>query len=101
MAEAQQITFTHKEVVEALLKKHGIHEGIWGIYIKFGLKAANLGSSSSDLLPAAIVPVVAIGLQKFNEENNLSVNAANVNPKQVPRTRATSRRSTSKAATQS
>lgn len=80
MAEATQIVFTHREVVEALLKKQGIHEGIWGIYIKFGIKGANVGLADADLMPAAIVPVLEIGLQKFDKENNLALDAAQVNP---------------------
>jgi len=81
MPESTQIVFTHKEVVEALLKQQQIHDGIWGIYVKFGIKAANVGMSDSDLMPAAIVPVLEIGLQKFENENNLSVDAAKVNPR--------------------
>ena len=84
MAEPTQILFSHKEVVEALVKKHGIHDGIWGIYVRFALKAANIGVSDSDLLPAAIIPVVELGLQKFEKENNISVDAAKVNPAQAP-----------------
>jgi hypothetical protein len=80
MAEPTQIIFSYKEVVEALLKKENIHEGIWGMYIEFGISAANVGPDKDNLHPAAIVPVVKIGLQKFPEENNLSVNAALVNP---------------------
>ncbi len=83
MAEPTQIVFTHKEIAEVLLKHHGIHEGIWGVYIKFGIKGANIGASDSDLMPSAIVPVLEIGLQKVDKENNLSVDAARVNP---PRT---------------
>lgn len=81
MAEPTQILFSHKEVVEALLRKQNIHDGIWGIYIKFGIQGANVGSSSGDLQPAAIVTVLQIGLQKFDAENNISVDAARVNPK--------------------
>ena len=90
MAESTQIVFTHKEVVEALLKRQGIHEGIWGIYVKFGIKGANVGASDSDLMPAAIVPVLQIGLQKFETENNLSVDAAKVNP--IPSKRAAAKK---------
>lgn len=82
MAEIKQITFTHKEVVTALLKQQGIHKGIWGIYVKFGLKATNVGSSDADLMPSAIVPVTDIGLQTFDSLNNLSVDAAEVNPRE-------------------
>jgi hypothetical protein len=80
MAEATQIVFKHKEVVEALLRRQGIHEGIWGLYVKFGIQGMNIGMSDADLMPAAIVPVLEIGLQKFPKENNLAVDAAKVNP---------------------
>jgi hypothetical protein len=80
MAEPTQIVFSYKEVAEALLKKENIHEGVWGLYIEFGIAAANVGPDKDSLKPAAIVPIVKIGLQKFEEENNLSVNAALVNP---------------------
>ncbi len=92
MAEASQITFTHKEVVEALLKKQGIHKGIWGIYVKFGIAAANIGGSDSDLNPSAIVPVLQIGLQKSEKENNLSADAAKVNPKTTSHARTRKRK---------
>lgn len=80
MAESTQYIFSHKEVIEALLKKQGIHEGIWALYVKFGIAAANLGSSESDLNPTAIVPLLEIGLQKGEKENNIAVDAAKVNP---------------------
>jgi len=80
MAETSQVIFSHKEVVEALIKQQGIHEGIWGLWLKFGIQGANIGLGSSGLVPAAIVPVLEIGIQKFDEVNNLSVDAAEVNP---------------------
>jgi hypothetical protein len=82
MAEAKQYVFTHKEVVEALLRKQGIHDGIWGLYIKFGIKAANVGGSPSEIMPSAIIPILEIGLQKFDKESNIAVDAALVNPKE-------------------
>jgi hypothetical protein len=81
MAEPNQITFTYKEVAEALVKKHGIHQGIWGLYVRFGIKALNIGDSENSLKPSAIIPILDIGLQKFDKENSLSVDAARVNPK--------------------
>jgi hypothetical protein len=80
MVETKQIAFTHKEVVKALLKQHSIHEGIWSLYVEFGLGAANVGQSDDNLLPTAIIPVVKIGLQKADKVNNLSVDATEVNP---------------------
>jgi hypothetical protein len=84
MAEPTQIVFKHKEVVEALLKQNAMHEGIWGLFVRFGLQAVNVGASPADLNPAAVLAVVEIGLQKFPEENNLSVDAAIVNPARLP-----------------
>jgi hypothetical protein len=69
--------------VEALIRYNDLHEGLWGLYIEFGLAAANVGSEpGGDLLPTAIIPVKKIGLQRFNEANNLTVDAAEANPLQ-------------------
>jgi|ERR1700674_2262363 len=73
--ETRQIAFTHKEVAEVLVRHQGLREGIWGLYVEFGLGAANVGPSEN-LNPVAIVPVLKIGLQRFPEINNLSVDAA-------------------------
>ena len=82
MPEIQNVTFSHKEIAEALIKLHNIHEGLWGIYIEFGIAAANVnsGPDENNLVPAAIVPVVKIGIQKFPSPNNLTVDAAIANP---------------------
>ncbi len=81
MAESTQIAFKHTEIVELLLKKQDIHEGIWGLFIKFGLGASNVGPTDSDLNPAAIIAILEIGLQKFEKETNISVDASKVNPR--------------------
>jgi len=81
MAEAQQIYhITFKELATALVKELDIREGLWGVYVKFGISALNIGPTPNDMVPAAIVPVLEIGLQKFNEENNLTIDAAIINP---------------------
>lgn len=82
MAELSQMTFSHREVAEALVKAHGVHEGLWGIYVEFGVQGANIGTDpeKKDLMPAAIVPILKLGIQRFPEENQLTVDAAVVNP---------------------
>jgi hypothetical protein len=80
MPELSALEFSHKEVVTALLKAQGINTGIWGLHVRFALKAANIGGSDADLLPAALVPILAIGIQKVDKLNNLAVDAAVVNP---------------------
>ncbi|NOT58535.1 MAG: hypothetical protein HOP18_28400 [Deltaproteobacteria bacterium] len=58
-----------------------MHEGTWGIYVEFGIGATNIGDQASgQTLPAAIVPIINLGLQKFAADNPLAVDAAEVNP---------------------
>lgn len=80
MAEIDRIAFTYKELAECLVKRQGFHEGIWGVYVRFGMQATNLGQNEMELLPTAILPLIEIGLQKVEKENNLAVDAARVNP---------------------
>ncbi|MBP1152104.1 MULTISPECIES: hypothetical protein [Methylocaldum] len=87
--EPTRFAFSHKEIAEVLIKKQGIHEGIWSLYMEFGLSAANVGQSESNLLPAAIVPVVKIGIQKAEKLTSIAVDASEINPapKKSKRTR--------------
>lgn len=80
MAEPERYVFSYKEVAEALIKQQDLHEGIWGIYVEFGIGAANAGPSEDQLLPTAIVPIVKMGLQKMPKDNVLAADAAIVNP---------------------
>ena len=84
MAEARQYAFSYKELATLLVKKQDIHDGHWGIYVRFSLQGANVGMTpeGSELLPAAIVPIIELGIQKFDTPNSLSVDAAEANPAQ-------------------
>lgn len=94
MAENIPITFSYQEIVTDLLKREGIHEGIWALFVEFGITGANMqfaepGTPPPDpsvmppenLLPTAIIPIKKIGIIKTNFLSNLSVDAAVVNPK--------------------
>lgn len=83
MAQAAQILFKFPEIAEILLKTQDIHEGHWGLFVKFGIVAGNAPGPTGDLLPTAIVPILEIGIQKFDEPSSLTVDAAKVNPKKV------------------
>lgn len=86
MAQPNQIMYSFKELAALMVKDQGMHEGYWGLSVRFGISATNAGVSESDLRPTALVPIVEIGLQKFEEVNNLSVDAAEVNPAARPAT---------------
>ncbi len=80
MAEATRYVFDHKEVVTALIKTQGLREGLWMLHLEFGLSATNIGPSDDNLVPAAIVGLIKIGLQRAEKPSNLSVDAGEVNP---------------------
>lgn len=83
MPEISQITFSHQELAEILVRQQGLHEGIWALYVEFGMVAANLGSNKTDVLPSAILSITKIGLNRAPEVTAVSVDAAQVNAVQV------------------
>jgi hypothetical protein len=83
MPETSQLIFSFKEIVIALIKAQDLHEGIWGLFVNFGLNAQNVGPNENELRPSAMIPILNLGLQKFDKETNLSVDAAKVNPKSL------------------
>ena len=80
MPETTEINFSHREIVEMLIKKQDLHEGIWGLSIRFNFAASSIGPSSTEVYPSAVASVVQIGLHKFDTESNLTLDAAKVNP---------------------
>ncbi|MFH0958235.1 MAG: hypothetical protein V1897_05980 [Pseudomonadota bacterium] len=91
MAEATQYTLSFKELAEIIVKKQGLHEGVWGIYVKFGLSAGSIGFKEQDILPTAMVPIIEIGIQKQGELSPLAVDAAVVNPRPVKKKKSSSK----------
>lgn len=81
MAEIDQYTFTHREIVEALMDQAGIREGKWKLGVEFSYAAFNAGPDESSLMPAAVVGVRKVALTRTDEDNNLVVDAASRRPK--------------------
>lgn len=82
--QLEEFKFSHKEVVGALIKQQGLHEGIWMLAVQFGIGGANIQDpdKKTDPLPAAIVPIISIGLRKTPDLNPLALDASVVNPRQ-------------------
>ncbi len=84
MPENTQITFSHREIIELLIKERHIHEGVWRLTIVFGLQAVNFGfPGGNDVFPSAIVPVQKIGIQRVGDDeppDSITVDAGKVNP---------------------
>jgi hypothetical protein len=90
MAELEKHVFSHREVVEALILKQGLHEGLWALHVEFGIAAGFVGNDPNapeSIFPAAIVPVVKLGLQKADKPSSITADAAEVNPKSKSRKR--------------
>jgi hypothetical protein len=78
MAEPQVFKFSYKELAELMIKKQGLKDGIWGIYVNFGIAGTNTGPTAESIVPAALVPLIEMGLQRFETPNALTVDAATV-----------------------
>ena len=57
MPEADQYSFTFKELTELMIKKVGIHEGRWMLQVTFGFGAMNGGPSPDQIMPTGVVGV--------------------------------------------
>lgn len=96
-SKVKPVLFDFREIVTAMLRERNIHEGVWGLFVEFGLTAANMGFNSPEdgnlphhapeegppdlLLPSAIIPIKQIGLLPHPVISNIAVDAAVVNPK--------------------
>jgi hypothetical protein len=89
MAEASQFTFTHKELVEVLIKKANIHEGKWMLLVNFGFAAINGGPTPEQVSPAAMAVIQSVGIQKAPDDAPISlvVDASAVNPAEQSKVR--------------
>ena len=76
--------FSHQAVATDLIKKQGLHEGRWKLTLELGLGGNSVPLKKPDgtqeLYPAGLMLVTAIGITRTEEVNNLTVDAAEVNP---------------------
>jgi hypothetical protein len=80
-ATATQYTFSHKQLIEILIRDQGIHEGIWAASFQLGMGNMNVPSpTGGDPLPAVVVTIFGVGLQKVEKEEGNALDAAKVNP---------------------
>lgn len=82
MPEPSQYVFKHRELVEIMIKRAGVHEGKWMLLANFGLAAVNSGPNEDEIMPTAVVPLQSLGIQRAAPDSpkSLVVDAAEVNP---------------------
>ena len=79
--------YDYKEVVENLIKAQGLHEGLWRLVFDLGLSGTNvnvLQDGKTTLTPTGMVLIQRIGIVQTSELNDLTVDAAEVNPHETP-----------------
>lgn len=83
MPEVSQFDFSPKEVLELLIKKQDLHEGIWALrfqYSLIGVDAPFPKGKANELVPGAILRIPKFTLQRIDVEKGNSLDAAKVNP---------------------
>lgn len=82
MPEVNSYVFKHKELLELMIKKAGVHEGKWALAVNFGFGAANMGPNPEEMSPGAFVAVTSIGIQLAPPDAPpaLTADAAKINP---------------------
>ena len=78
--------FSHKAVIEAMIKRQGLHKGRWMLVAELGLRGSYVQARTeaekdkTQLVPAGIITILRLALRQTDEINELSVDAAEVNP---------------------
>ncbi|HVT04529.1 MAG TPA: hypothetical protein VHL58_14275 [Thermoanaerobaculia bacterium] len=68
MPTTDRYTFQFEEMVEMMVKRAGITEGRWTLSVEFAIGAINVSQPNTEVYkPAAIVPIVGIGIQRVAE----------------------------------
>jgi hypothetical protein len=70
-----------KEVLTALIKQNGVHEGIWVLGVEFGFGAGSFSSDNKIASPTAFAQILKIGISRVEVEGPQTVNASIINPK--------------------
>lgn len=78
----QIASFTLVEMTEILIKKQGLHEGLYNLSVQFQIAFGAVGPSPELISPGAMMGVSGIGLSRTDKEkaNIQTVDAAKVNP---------------------
>jgi len=82
MPEIGTYTFSHRELLELMIRHAGIHEGEWVLQANFVFTAGNFGPDENDVFPGGLVIVQKLGITRATTDSpkSLVVDAARINP---------------------
>lgn len=84
-----------RQLIEALIKDQGLHEGYWGIGLEFGFGAATFGQTAEEAMPTAFVQVSRVRLVRGESELPLCIDASKINPKDKKTSKLSDKRKSS------
>jgi hypothetical protein len=86
MPNADRFVFSHKQLLETLVKKAGIHEGKWTLRANFGCIPGNFGPSADKISPGLAIALMDVGIvpAAADHPESMVIDAAIVNPAPGP-----------------
>lgn len=82
MANATRIEFNWEEIATALVRHHGINDGLWTISVNFQFTGKNINIEGKSLLPGFVGSLPNVALMRVTQSvPGLTVDAAQVNPR--------------------
>lgn len=84
MAEIAQYQFSFKEVTEMLVKRQGLHEGVWAIGFNLNIGTGLMGNGPEQIFPSAMVQITSAILTRVEAGQPVppsAVDAAVANPR--------------------
>lgn len=86
-AEAKPIDtpLTLRDLTALLIKHYDLHEGLYNLLIEYQIGVGPVGPSPDQMLPGAMIAIRGAGLAAAPKGTANSVDAAEVNPRTMPR----------------
>ena len=83
MPEANQYTFSNKELLALLMKEAGVREGRWMLMANFGVSPGSIGPSPEQVSPGVAIFIGHIGISKAQPDTPeaVTLDAAEIAPK--------------------
>ena len=84
------VTFSSRELVEVLIRHHGITKGIWMLHVEFVMGAGSIPGPEGKALPTALIGMNKIGLAEVSALNDLAVDASTISKPKTKKSKTAS-----------
>lgn len=77
---APQHFISLEEMGKFLVKRFGLHEGLWDVTFEIQIGIGHFGSTPNDVLPGSMTRISRVGLTPSVNKTHLTIDAAEANP---------------------